>query len=86
MKLKASESGTTKQVNQLNKSEQMAVDINNSKEYIYKALKEFNSTNMSINNILERVSYMKDKDIKKGVFNESIPSGVYNSGATSSCG
>ena len=41
--------------------------------------------NTYIDDILERISYMADKEIKHGVFNGSIPYGVYDLGATSSC-
>ena len=84
MKLKASESQTIDHVNQLSKSEQTAADINEAKAEIDKTLKEFNAITMSINNILERVSNMKDKYTKQGVFDRFIPSGVYDSGATPS--
>ena len=42
--------------------------------------------NTPTDNIMERVSNMTDKEIKQVVFNKSIPSGVYDLVAMSSCG
>ena len=84
--MEASEKKTIKKLNQLRKSEQMVTDINEDESEIYKELKEFNTINTSIDDILERVSNMIYKEIKYGVFNGSIPSRVYDLGATSICG
>ena len=74
------------QVNQLSNSEQTAAGINEDESEIQKALKKFNSMKTPTDNIMERVSNITDKEIKQVVFNKSIPSGVYDLGATSICG
>ena len=73
MNLKASESRTIEQVNKLSDYEKMAADINDAKEEIYKALREFNAMGTSIDDILERAAYIADNEIKQGLLNGSVP-------------
>ena len=63
----------------------MVKDVNEAESERDKSLKEFNTINTSINNILDCVSNIIDKEIKKGLLNGYIPSGVYNLGVTSNC-
>ena len=63
----------------------MAKDVNEAESERDKSLKEFNTINTSVNNILECVLNIIYKEIKQGLFNGYITSGVYNLGVTSNC-
>ena len=85
MKLKASVSRTIEQVNQWNDSGRMAAGFNEAESGIDILFNQFNTMNISIDNILDSLSRIMDKEMNQGFFDGSIPSVFYNSGAMLRC-